>query len=107
MSEIVYAILGSSALSTLVTWLVARRKSKAEAVISELEAVKEAISIWRNTAEDLATEVKALREENKKLRGEVAQLRCTNGKIVRALEKITPDNMSQVIHDLKEKLKNG
>ena len=104
MLETILAIAGSSAVSTLMGYLVARRKNMAEAHRSEFELVQEAIRIWREQADELKGEVEALRKENKTLRCEIAKLRKTNEKFVRALENATPENLDAVVNELKKEV---
>lgn len=128
MLEIILAIVGSGSLTGVVSWVFARRKnlaeaqqSEAEAAMSELDVVEKAIKIWREMSEQLKQEleqsrcligelkqqVDSMAEENQALRLEVAKLRTTNGKIVRALEKITPENFLHVVNELKQKLNDA
>ncbi len=127
MTELIIALSGLIPVSSLLTWIFARRKniaealqSEAEAQKSELDVVEKAIRIWREMSEELRSELKAstlvieglrakveeLAVENQSLRLEVAKLRCTNTKIVKALEKITPLNFDKVVQELKDKLNN-
>lgn len=128
MLEIILAIVGSGSLTGVISWVFARRKniaeaqqSEAQAAISELDVVEKAIKIWREMSEQLKQELEQSRcligelkaqvdnmaEENQALRLEVAKLRTTNGKIVRALEKITPENFLHVVNELKQKLNDA
>ena len=120
MTELIITLSGLIPISSLLTWLFARRKNRAEAQQSELDVVEQAIRIWREMSEELRAELKAsttiieglrakvdeLAQENQALRLEVAKLRCTNTRIVKALEKINPANFEKVVQDLKEKLIN-
>lgn len=128
MLEIILAVVGSGSLTGVISWVFARRKnlaeaqqSEAQAAISELDVVEKAIKIWREMSEQLKQELEQSRcligelkaqvdtmaEENQALRLEVAKLRTTNGKIVRALEKITPENFLHVVNELKQKLNDA
>jgi len=128
MLEIILAIVGSGSLTGVISWIFARRKnlaeaqqSEAQAAMSELDVVEKAIKIWREMSEQLTQElersrclieglkkqVDTLAEENQALRLEVAKLRTTNAKIVRALEKITPENFIHVVNELKQKLNDA
>jgi len=57
-----------------VGYLSGRKKSKAEANISELEATSKAIEIWRQLAQDLEKQIKELREHVIKLEAENEKL---------------------------------
>ena len=104
MIDVIMTIIGSSAVSSVIGYLFARRKNIAEAQKSELDLVTEAITIWRQQATDLMKEVVSLREENKALRLEISKIRCINAKIVSALDKLTPENIKQVVTELKKKV---
>lgn len=104
MGDIIIAVLSSGAVTGLVGWILARRKNTADAQKSELDVVEQAIKIWREMTEDLKKEVEASRAENAVLRKEIAKLRCTNEKIVKALERINAENLDQVVTELKAKL---
>jgi regulator of replication initiation timing len=106
MIETLITILGSSAVSSVVGYIFARRKNIAEAQKSELDLVTKAITIWRQQATELMEEVVSLREENKALRLEISKIRCINAKIVKALDKLTPDNIELVVTELKKKIEN-
>lgn len=51
------------AAAALITWIAARRKSRAEAISSELANVEKAIGIYRQMAGDLEKEMFILRQE--------------------------------------------
>lgn len=90
----------TSLLSSIGTWLFARRKNKADAKISELKSVEMAIAIWREAAVKLTEEVTKLREENKTLYAEINKLKSINNRILSALKNITPDNAKEVVEKL-------
>lgn len=60
MKEVVFGLIGFS--GAVIAYFAGRRKSKADASNSELEATGKAITIWR----DLATEFKKQVDELKK-----------------------------------------
>ncbi|KAF5060794.1 hypothetical protein SDC9_23461 [bioreactor metagenome] len=57
-----------SAFTAIITWLLSRRKYKAETTTNELDNVEKAAKIWRELSEDLEKrlkdEIRELREEN-------------------------------------------
>lgn len=93
----------------------ALEKSKTEVQSNELQNTEGAIKIWRETATSLRDElVKSQENYNivlnqldtfsktvEDLRGEVQKLRTTNNKIVKLLDKITPDNLSEMVEQIK------
>lgn len=96
--------VANSFLTGFVAWFFARRKNNADAKKSELDNVEDAIAIWREMAQQLAVELKSLREENKVLAQEVKKLRLSNNKIVKALDTITSENVAAVVAELKKDL---
>lgn len=112
MTEMLITIITS--LSTAaIAWFFARRKnlaearkSEAEAKTSELEVIENAIKIWREIAEDLKKEVQRLSEDNKALKCEVSRLRYINNKILQALDKMTKDNIEQIVGQIKNEINN-
>ncbi len=112
VSLILNAILGGSLVVTLVTLRSTKKKASAEAKASELDNVQEAISIWREMAENLKKELEESRGENEllaekmhremeTLRKAVARLTNINNKIVRLLDKITPENLEEMVRHIK------
>lgn len=91
-------------------------KSKTEVQSNELANTEGAIKIWRETATSLRDElVKSQDNYNvvlrqldtfsktvDDLRAEVQKLRTTNNKIVKLLDKITPDNLSEMVEQIKK-----
>jgi hypothetical protein len=91
-------------------------KTKSEVKSSELDQVQEAITIWRGIAEDMKTE----RDEYKanfllvsnhnaemalqleSIRKELAKLSTINSKMVKLLDKITPDNLNEMVDKIKK-----
>lgn len=102
-------LLGGGFLVTLITLKSTRKKSAAEAKSSELDNVEDAVKIWRETAEQLKTELLAYKDNQsemsaqiEKLRNEVMRLTVINNEIVILLTKITPDNLDQMIEQIKK-----
>lgn len=65
-ANIVWGIVASG-ISILLTYFVARRKSKGDAISTELANVEKAISIYRGIAEDLQREIHELKTELEKV----------------------------------------
>lgn len=116
MSDILLGILaagGTGFVSALVAWIFARRKNTAEARqaeaqadITELDRVEQAITIWRKIAEDLKAQVQALSDENKRLICELKKVRKTNEMIITALKSITPENVHKVVDELQKNIES-
>jgi len=120
----VFGFVGSGyGLYGMVTVKAQRRKAENEAnkvreevKTNELDNVQEAIKIWREMAESL----KAERDEYKQsylevqkhnaemadqmeaIRKELTRLTNINSKMVKLLDKITPENMSEMVETIKK-----
>jgi chromosome segregation ATPase len=68
-------------------WVFARKKMKAEAQKSELDTIEQAVTIWRNLAEELETKLEAYRVEIEKLRSDIEKLRNGNRELQEELKK--------------------
>lgn len=125
MSETLILAIISGPLAIILTWLIARRKNKAdgkkaeaEADISELDSVEKAIKIWRETAESLLLEANKRTDDNRvlgdeirklndtitRLYAEVNKLKSINNRILCALNNITPDNAKEVVDKLNKEI---
>lgn len=85
------------------------QKSKAEVQSNELANTEGAIKIWRETAESLREELvksqenySAVLRELEVLRKQVTRLNNINTKILKLLDIITPENMSEILSKIKE-----
>jgi archaellum component FlaC len=86
-------------------------KAAAEARADEIKNVESAIKIWRGIAEDMSAKYndmsdkcEALSKSVEKLTTEVNRLRLTNNRIIRLLDKITPENLEHVVAEIKNEL---
>lgn len=70
--------VGAAGVSSLFTWIFARKKTNAEAKGSELENVEQAIKIWRETAEKLSLRVDELSKEIDELRADLVTVHREN-----------------------------
>lgn len=61
-------------VTTIIAFFVGKRKSKADAQNSELDAAGKAVTIWRQLAEEFKNQVEELRKEIKKLSEENAKI---------------------------------
>jgi cell division protein FtsB len=91
-------------------------KTKSDVKTAELDQVQEAITIWRGIAEDMKTErdeykaafleVSAhntkMAEQLESIRKELAKLTTINNKMVKLLDKITPDNLNEMVDKIKK-----
>lgn len=113
VSLVLNAILGGGFLVTLLTLRSTRKKAAYEAKGKELDNVQEAIGIWREMAENLRKELAESRAENdtlqhemrkeiESLRKAVGRLSTINSKMVKLLDKITPENLEVMVKQIKE-----
>jgi archaellum component FlaC len=118
ISLLLNLILGGGILVSLATLRQTKRKAGAEAekAIAEARAdeitnVDAAIMIWRKLAEDMSdkyndmsNKCEALSRSVVNLTTEVNRLRLTNNRIIRLLDKITPENLEHVVAEIKQEL---
>ena len=121
MNEVIITIITAlltGGFSSLITVRFSRQKAKAEAVLaessvktSELDNVQEAVKIWREMAESLKSELNQSRDDYKNitseiesLRKEIAHLTCINSKIMKLLDKITPENLEKMVEQIKKEI---
>lgn len=104
-------LLGGGLLITLLTLKSVKRQAdaKADGAIaetksSELKNVEAAIKVWRDLAQDMAERHTEVLDQVEKLRLEVNRLRLINNKIVRLLDRITPENMNQMVQKIKDEI---
>jgi predicted RNase H-like nuclease (RuvC/YqgF family) len=116
ISLILNIVFGGGFLLTAVTLRAQKKKADAEAKNSELDNVQEAIKIWREMAESLKAErdeykqsyTEVLRhnsemeEQVEAIRKELTRLTNINSKMVKLLDKITAENLSEMIETIKK-----
>lgn len=109
LSLILNLLFGGGFIASLVTLRAQKKKATADAKASELDNVHEAITIWREMAENLRKELETSRtnyEEMSKqvdgLRKAVARLTNVNNKMVKLLDKITPENLDSMVEQIKD-----
>lgn len=118
ISLLLNLILGGGLLVSLATLRQTKRKAGAEAEkavhearADEIKNVDAAIMIWRKLAEDMSdkyndmsNKCEALSRSVENLTTEVNRLRLTNNRIIRLLDKITPENLEHVVAEIKQEL---
>lgn len=118
VSLLLNIFLGGGLLVTLVTLRQTKLKAGAEAEkaiaearADEIKNVDAAIMIWRKLAEDMSDKYndmsikcEALSRSVENLTAEVSRLRLTSNRIVRLLDKITPENLEHVVAEIKKEL---
>lgn len=120
----IFGFIGSGyGLYGMFTVKSQRRKAEAEAnkvreevKTNELDNVQEAIKIWREMAESLKAERdeykqsymevqkhnSEMAEQMEAIRKELTRLTNINSKMVKLLDKITPENLSEMIDTIKK-----
>lgn len=96
---------------TLITLRATRRKAAADAKkaeelakASEIENVDAAVKIWRELATTMSERQAKLSAQVEELSVEVRRLKNATNKVVRLLDRITPDNMSEMIEVIKNEI---
>lgn len=109
VSTLISGLVGGTLISNFITLRAQKKKANAEAKGSELSNVETAIKIWREMAENLSDELKEqqlktmeMKNELEKLTKEVNRLTCINSRIVRLLDKITPENLTNTVEEIKK-----
>ena len=107
ISLVLNLLLSGGLVVTLVTLKSAQKKAAAEAKKSEIENVDSVAKMWRELAEKMQQQYAGVNEQVDKLAKEVNRLRTINSKIVRLLDRITPENLSDMIEKIKKEIKDS
>jgi predicted RNase H-like nuclease (RuvC/YqgF family) len=114
-------IFGGGIIITFITLKAQRKKADAEADeasasadSTELDNVNKAITIWREMAESLKTELQASRSnyddvarQVEALRKEVQKLNNISQRILKKLDKITHENLDQMVEEIKQEIQKN
>jgi peptidoglycan hydrolase CwlO-like protein len=87
MTEILLPAL-TAIIGAASSWFLARRKVKAEAVNTELDAIEKAVSIWRQLSEGLKAELDVLKNQYAEVHKELEQLRQENLQLKRKIKEM-------------------
>ena len=79
-------------------------KAAAEARADEIKNVESAIKIWREMAETMTDNYNKMNGQVEKLTKEVTRLTNINSKIVKLLDKITPENLERTVEAIKQEI---
>lgn len=111
ISLVLNLVLGGGFLITFITLRSVKLKASAEARKAVAEAKEHEIGnmgalvkMWQDMAEDMGGKHGELLEQVEKLRSEVNRLRLVNNKIVRLLDRLTPENMNEMVAKIKEEI---
>ena len=80
------------------------QKAVAEARTDEIQNVESAIKIWREMAESLSGKYDEVSLQVERLTREVTRLTNINSRILKLLDKITPENLQQTIEEIKKEI---
>jgi len=115
-TTIIITVIGTifgGGLGSFVTIRTQKKKAAAEAESTELDNVEKAITIWREMAQQLKTELEQsgtryveVAQQVDELRKEVNKLTAASNKILKMLDKITHDNLEKVVEQIKNEI-NG
>ncbi|SFL10055.1 hypothetical protein SAMN05216357_112126 [Porphyromonadaceae bacterium KH3CP3RA] len=107
ISLVLNLLLGSGLIVTLVTLKSTIKKAEAEAKASEIGNVDSVAKMWRELAEKMETQYMNVNEQVDKLSREVNRLRAINSKIVRLLDRITPENLVDMVEKIKQEINSS
>ena len=111
ISLVLNLLLGTGLWVTVVTLKSVKKeasakaeKAVAEVTANELSNSGAIIKLWRELAEDTSAKHAEMMEQVEKLRAEVSRLRLINNKIVRLLDRITPENLEAMVQKIKSEI---
>jgi len=117
---VISALFGGG-IGSVLTFKATRKKAGAEAKgaeataeSTELDNVEKAIKIWREMAESLKLELEASRKnydevarQVEALRKEVQKLNTISQRILKKLDKITHENLDQMVEEIKQEIQKN
>lgn len=111
VSIVLNVLLSGSLIVTIVTLRATKREAnanarKAEALAdgSEIESVDAAIKIWRDLAVEMASKQDVLSQQVEELSIEVRRLKNATNRVIRLLDRITPDNLEEMVKKIKDEI---
>ena len=110
-SLLINVVLGGGLIATLVTLRATKKeayakaqKAVAEARTTELVNIESAIKIWRQIAQEVAEKHDSVSEQVEILRKEIRRLNNINNKILKLLDRITPENVECMVEAIKNEI---
>lgn len=104
-------VLGGSLVVTLKTLKSTKieaaanaKKAEAEAKHSELDNTDAVITFWRELAESVSVRQEALFKQVEELSIEVRRLKNATNRVIRLLDRITPENLEEMIKKIKDEI---
>lgn len=111
ISLILNLVLGGSLIVTLNTLKAARkeavanaRKADAEADSSEIKNVDGVAKMWRDLAVEMSERQDELSKQVVTLSKEVRTLKIATNKVIRLLDRITPENLEEMVRKIKDEI---
>lgn len=104
ISLVLNLLLGSGMVVTLLTLKSTRAKAAADAKAAEINNVDSVAKMWRELAEKMSNQYTEMSVQVDKLTKEVNRLRSINSKIVRLLDRITPENLVDMVEKIKQEI---
>ena len=111
MSLVLNLVLGTGLIVTMATLRSAKveaaanaKKAEAAARASEIENVESVIKLWRGLAESMAEKQEFLTTQVEELNTEVRRLKNATNRVARLLDRITPENMSEMVDAIKKEI---
>lgn len=113
ISLILNLALGGSLVVTFVTLRSARKeasanakRAEATAMSGEIDNIQAAIKIWREMAQKMADDRAVLATQVEELSTEVRRLKNATNRVIRLLDRVTPENMEETIGIIKKEIDN-
>lgn len=112
-SLVLNLVLGTGLIATVATLRSVKaeaaanaKKAAAGATASEIKNVETVIKLWREMAEKMAQDRETLVLHVEELSTEVRRLKNATNRVVRLLDKITPENMEETVNIIKKEIDN-
>ncbi|HBG39909.1 MAG TPA: hypothetical protein DDW85_00680 [Porphyromonadaceae bacterium] len=107
VSLVLNLVLGGGFIVTFITLKSTKKKAEAEAKAAEIDNADAIIKMWRELAEKMEEQYANVSIQVEKLSKEVNRLRSINSKIVRLLDRITPENMIEMVEKIKQEINSN
>lgn len=111
ISLILNVVLGGGLIVTLITLKSTKKQAEADAQkalavakATEIENVDAAVKIWRELAEKMSERQVGLSEQVEELSVEVRRLKNATNRVVRLLDRITPENLSEMVEKIRSEI---
>lgn len=107
ISLVLNLLLGGGLVVTLVTLKSTRKEAEAKAKAAEIDNVDSVAKMWRELAEKMNDQYEEVNKQVERLTKEVNRLRAINSKIVRLLDRITPENLTDMVEKIKMEINSS